>query len=491
MSSQTTTRKSAERQSADWDISNAPKNYISLVLTQGGSAFFSFASIWLITKYLGSEGYGSIVAVVAASQVAQVLIGWTSIAVVRFGVDEFIETGKIARVFWLRLIILLANTLLAFLTVKLWFPPLAEWLNLAPGVFWLVIAHFTITPLWIHLQYSFQALKMPRLQGALMTLERALIFTGLLVVFSMNNLNPFSALICYTTVPLLMTVGSFLYLRKYLFARFPVDAQFVKKIIAYSAPLLPFSLVGYFSGGYIDAVFVSKFLSTRDLGIYSVATQINGIALQLPTLANSLLIPLFITLHKEDGMQKTDKYFRHILPTMILLWSFFCISLTFAGYFFIPLILGAEFAESVLPLWILAAASVMGLPILIGYSALAHAASATYITLFAAIFSGAANITFNFLLIPKYGMAGCAWATVIAYFISAVTYYFFLHRLSDIPLSWTFQAMLPIVGGAAMFSYNGNPFTALPFCLSIGILVVYLHKVSLKETFYFVKNFRK
>lgn len=485
------TDKSDERQSANWDISNAPKNYVSLVLTQGGSAFFSFASVWLITKFLGSEGYGSVVAVIAASQIAQVVINWTSIAVVRFGVDEFIETGKIARVFWLRLLILLSNTVLAFLTVKLWFPPLAGWLNLTPDAFWLVIAHFIAMPLWIHLQYSFQALKMPRLQGGLMTVERILIFSGLLIFLAINQFNAFNVLICYVVAPSLMTIGSFLYLRRYIFARFPIDAQFVKKIVYYSAPLLPFALLGYFSSGYLDAIFVSRFLSTRDLGIYSVATQINGIALQLPTLANSLLIPLFISLQREDSVQKMERYFRHILPALTLLWSFFCLALGCAGYFLIPLVLGAEFAGSVLPLWILATASVISLPILIGYSALSHATSATYITMFAAIFSGAANVACNFLLIPRYGMTGCAWATAAACLVSAAAYYLFLHRSNRIPLSWTLQAMLPMIAGAAVFSLNGNLFVSLPIYVIIGILVVYLHGNSFRETLYFYRNLKK
>ena len=79
---------------------------MSLVLAQGGSAFFAFASVWLLTRSLGSEGYGGVVAVIAASQMVQVLLNWTTTAVVRFGVEEFVETGKIARTFWLRFFIL-------------------------------------------------------------------------------------------------------------------------------------------------------------------------------------------------------------------------------------------------------------------------------------------------------------------------------------------------------------------------------------------------
>jgi O-antigen/teichoic acid export membrane protein len=481
----------SERQSANWDIENAPKNYISLILAQGGSALFAFASVWLITKTIGAEGYGGVVAVIAASQVAQVLVNWTSVAVVRFGVDEFIETGKIARTFWLRFFILAPNLILVLLISNLWFPPLAAWLKLPVETFWLVFLHFASTVLWIHIQFGLQAVKMPRLQSGLVTIERVLIFTSLLILLAADKFNSFSAILCYGVIPLLMTFIGFLYLKSFIFARFSFDKQFVKKILAFSLPLIPFSLVGYFSGSYVDAVFISNFLSTQDLGIYSVATQINGIALQLPTLANSLLTPFFITLLKENRTQKLNGYFTDILPGMTLTWSFFCIFLAFAGYFFIPLIFGSEFTGAVAPFWILLAASAFSLPLLTGYAALSNATSTTYISMFAAIFSAIANIVFNFLLIPKLGAEGCAWATFITCLVSVSTFYILLRRTNPIPLSWTFEAMLPILASAAAFSLTRSPFVSLLICMSIGVLILFRHKKSLQKTFNFLRNFRK
>lgn len=481
----------AVRQSANWDIENAPRNYISLVLAQGGSALFAFASVWLIVKTIGAEGYGGVVAIIAASQVAQVLVNWTSVALIRFGVDEFIETEKIARTFWLRFFILTPNLLLVLLTANFWFPTLADWLKLPAETFWLVFLHFAAMALWIHIQYGLQAVKMPRLQGGLITVERVLIFTSLLILFAADKLNSFSAMFCYAAIPLLMSFVGFFYLKNYIFSRFAPDKVFIKKILAYSFPLIPFSLVGYFSGSYIDAVFISKFLSTRDLGIYSVAIQINGIALQLPTLANSLLTPLFITLVKENRTRKLNDYFKNILPSLILVWSLFCIFLAFAGYFFIPLVFGSEFTEAVAPFWILLSASAFGLPVFIGYSALAHSISATYIPMFAAIFSALANIAFNFLLIPKFGAEGCAWATVITYFVSVSIFYILLRRTSRIPLSWMFEAALPILGAAVGFSLTRNPFVSLLISVMAGVLIIILRKNSLREAFNFLKNFRK
>lgn len=479
------------RQSADWDIENAPKNYISLVITQAGSAAFAFASVWLLTKTLGAEGYGGVVAVIAASQIAQVLVNWTSHAVVRFGVEEFIETGRIARAFWIRFFILAPNLVLVLLASNLWFPPLAGWLKLPAETFWLVFLHFAAMVLWLHAQYSLQAVKMPRLQGGLITVERVLIFTSLVILLAAGKLNSFSAMAIYGAAPLLMVAVGFFYLRKFIFARFSFDGRLIKRIFAYSLPLLPFTLVGYFSGSYVDAVFISEFLSTQDLGVYSLAMLISGTALQLPTLANSLLTPFFITLLKENRTEKLNDYFKDIFPSLILAWSFFCVFLAFAGYFFIPLVFGAEFTGAVAPFWVLLAASAFTLPILIGYSALSNATSTTYISMFAAIFSAAANIAFNFLLIPEFGMTGCAWATVITQFVSVWVFYVLLGRTNRIPLSWMFQATLPIFSAAGAFSVTGNLFAALLICIVIGVLIIFLHKNSLRESFIYLKGIRK
>ena len=318
-----------ERQSANWDIRNAPRNYLALVLAQFGSAFFAFASVWLISKNIGSEGYGGVVAIIAASQVAQILVNWTVYSVVRFGTEEFVESAKISRVFWLRLFVLLPNFLLVLLTSQFWFPPLADWLKLPAESFWFVILHFAATALWLHVQFSLQGAKLPRVQGFLLMIERFLIFAGIAILLGVGNLNPLLALICYSIAPLLMAVVGTVYLRQMIFARFSVDWLFVKKIVAYSVPLLPFSLVGYFSGSYVDAIFVSKFLSIKDLGIYSVATQINGIALQLPTLANSLLLPMFVTLQSESQNERTQNYFQNILPSLTLFWGLVCTFFSF------------------------------------------------------------------------------------------------------------------------------------------------------------------
>ena len=460
-------------------------------MSQAASAFFAFASVWLLTRHLGSEGYGGIVAIIAASQIAQVLVNWTSVSVVRFGVDEFIETEKIARTFWLRSFILLPNLALVLLASNLWFPPLADWLKLSPESLWLIFLHFAAAALWIHFQFSLQAIKRLTFQGGLITLERLLVFAGLLILLYLDALNSVSALICYTAAPLITTLAAFWILRGFVFVRFSVDWIFLRKILVFSLPLIPFTITNYLSGGYADAVFISKFLSTRDLGIYSVATQMSGVALQLPTLFNSLLLPLFISLQKESQTEKMRQYFKQILPTLTLSWGLFAALCSFAAYFLMPLIFGAEFSATAQVFWILFTTSTLIFPHLGGYGALSGSTSATYIPMISAILAGIANVFFNFLLIPRFGMLGCAWASAIMYLVNSLTLALMLRKRLKIPISWTFAAPLPALACAIVFSATKNPYFSLAVSALGSVFVIYLQKTSLRATLEFLKKYRK
>jgi O-antigen/teichoic acid export membrane protein len=482
-SSKTTT--SDDRSSSAWDIQNAPKNYISLVLTQGGGSLFAFASVWLIFKMLGSQGYGNVVGILAASQIAQVLFNWTGTAVVKFGTEEFIETQKIARTFWLRLFILIPNLLLVIATSKFWFAPLSEWLKISPGTLWLVILHFTASAFWIHIFYSLQGAKMPRLPGVLQMVERLLIFGGLLFFLIIGNLTPRMAALCYAISPLIVFFIGFFYLRNVVFTRFTLDWHFLRKIVIFSLPLLPFLLTWYFSSAYIDALFLTNFLSVEALGVYSIATQISGMVLQLPTLASFLLLPLFVSLQKENEIQKTIRYFKFALPTFILTWGFFCTILAFSCYYLLPLVFGRESIESTYALWILLASSTFYLPVLLGYNSMTHTTSTTYISMFSSIFGAVTNIIFNFLLIPILGLEGCAWATALTFLVNSLTLAIFLAKTAQMPVSWTFAAMIPAASGALCFSTTKNPLWSSFVCFLLVLLTAWLKRNSLKEAFNF------
>lgn len=478
------------RRSSTWDISNAPRNYISLIVTQAGSAVFSFTSVWLLTHYLGGEGYGGVVAVIAASQLAQVFVNWTAVAVVRFGVDEFIDTAKIARTFWVRLAALAFNLLIVIAASIWWFPPLSGWLKITPETYWFVLLHLSVTAIWVHLQMSLQAAKMLRLQGVLMMTERLVITSGLIVLLSAGGLSGITAVLCYSTGPLLMICAGVFFLRGYIFNRFSIDGGFLRKLLAYSFPLLPMAVVGYIGSVYVDAIFLASYLSKADLGVYSVAAQVNGVLLQIPTLANTLLLPLFVTLTREEQTTRLQKFFDRILPVLTLAWGLACTMFAFVAAFAIPLVFRSEFKASIIPLWILAVSSGVALPALVGYQALGHSISATKISLWATVCSAAAKAALNFLLIGTLGIVACAWSTVGAFAAAVIVSGFLLQRRVLIRLSWTNIAMVPVVlGGFAVWATSNIWFGLGTTLLATLILSVVL-KEAADDVLVFFKNFR-
>jgi O-antigen/teichoic acid export membrane protein len=485
---ETTESATAERQSSRWDIRNARRNYVSLFVFQIGSALFSFASIWVITRYLGSAVYGGIVAVIAASQVAQVFVNWTGATVVRFGVDEFVESATIARTFWVRLFVLTVNLVFVVALSPFWFTPLAGWLKLTAGSFWLVVAHFIVSAFWIHIQMSLQGAKILRVQGLLQVLERALILSGIFLLLILHRLELTGIVLCYIAGPALMTLIGFIKIRNLVFSRFGVDRDFFKRMLVYSLPLLPLSVVGYFAGNYVDAIFITSFLSTRDLGVYSVATQINGILIQFPTLVNLLLIPFFVTLDKEAANEKLKSYFVSALPNIVLVWGLLCTMAGLVCWFLIPMIFGSDFSDASVPFWILSTSSVMAVPVLCGYAALTHARSKTYIAAVTSLLSAVVNIGLNLMLIPRFGMAGCAWGTVVAYLVSATAFAVLLRIKAEMPISWVFLALMPNLCGSLAFSMTGNIWFGAAIGSGLFVFVLGLKRRSVSDGIFIARR---
>ncbi len=373
------------------------------------------------------------------------------------------------------------NLAVVLILAQFWFGPLAGWLKLTWASFELVAAHFVVTVVWVHVQMSLQGAKLQRTQGLLQMIERATILLGILLLIFANRLEFAAVVICYIAAPAVVTIIGLIQLRELIFSRFSFDAAFLRKFLLYSLPLLPFSLIGYFSGNYVDAIFIVKFLSTRDLGVYAVATQINGIATQFPTLATALLVPFFVSLDKEGEDRKLRSYFANALPDLTLISGAVATLTALAGYFLIPLVFGAEFRDAAVPFWILITSTVMAIPVLCGYAPLTHARAVTYIATIVAVISAATNIGLDFALIPSYGMSGCAWATVLAYLVSTIGFALLLRWKTHVPVSWIFLAALPNLVGTSVLTWTGSIWAAAAAGLISFALVLALRWRSVRD----------
>ena len=469
----------ADRRDAGWDLRQGPKNYATLVVAQVASGLLSFAAVWLTTRMLGSAGYGGVIAIIAASQaIGQLAVNWTAVSLSRYGVQEFVETGRLAKSFWTRFWIFLPNVLLVIATSPLWLPPLSSLLKLPPRAHFFVLGHFLCNALWVHIQQGLQGAKLMRLQGSLLTFERVLVLLIVVACYLSGTASFLTIALAYIFAPLGASVAGLFALRKLIFPVSLIDRTLLPSMLKFSLPILPASFVGYMTTNYLDAFFITHYLSAAALGVYSVAYLISGTALQLPLLVGTVMMPLLVTLQVAEGGERAERVLHNVLPLLTLAWGTACAFMAAIGSYLLPLIFGVQFQGVTELLWPLMAAAALAGPALMGYAPFSNAKAATHLYMVSAASAALVNVALNYLLIPRYGLLGCAWATTAAYGVNVLV----LITLVDwkfLPTrTWTLQATLPAVLGAGFASWSGRHLIALAVTMSVTILLAIIHRRS-------------
>ena len=425
-------------------------------------AVFSVLSVWLATRYLGAQGYGGLSSVLAFSQVAQIAIMWTCSAVVRYGVEEFVETGVIARTFWARTAIFVPNLIALVALTPIWFPLAAELFAL-PAESALSLAFLIVsTATAMHVQFSLQAAKLPSFQGGLQMLEKLVTFSALCILAFGPGLTVTSSILAFAVPPAISTVIGLIKLWPMIASPLRIEKQRVVTILRFSLPLPLYSILSVISLNHLDAIFVVKYLSLADFGVYSVAYQVNGLILQLPVLAGSLLLPLFVTSIFSDSEEtKRARYFREVLPLITLGIGLLCVSAAAVGTIALPRILGKEFESVGLMLWVFASATVLSSPVAAGLLPLTSSISKTTTQMIAAFVSALVKLGLNFAFIPIFGLSGSAWATVAAYAAALVTYWLITKRHFAFEFDMVLLSILPPVAAALTFELSSSVLTSM------------------------------
>lgn len=476
----TATTSEEQRQSADWDIRSGASNYLTLIIAQAVGSLGAFATVWLATRLMGAEGYGRVAAVIAATQlVMQIALNWTAHSVTRFGCEEFVKTQKISKSFWTRLLILIPNLLLILFTSPFWLPYLASWLKISSEAQPLVLLYLLASVFWLHLQHTLQGVKLQRLQSILMATERILTILVLLFFVMIGKITPFTLIMSYLISAVTVSLTALWYLRLLIFPFSGLDKTLIKGMLKFSLPLLPSGLAGYLMGNYLDALFITHYLSIADLGRYSVAYLIVGTFLQLPTLGSFLLLPLFISLQNDGRKNGIERYLKEVCPLMVLGWSLGCILSAAICSHLLPLVFGPSYQDVSRLMWPMMATAAMTGPVLLGFGAVANAWLATYISFIATATQGVINVVLNIVLIPHFGLIGCAWASTIACCVCLIVWAYFISKRVPAAGFYSMIATLPVVIGAITSFWQQSQLVIAFIAIVTFALVFYWRQQSL------------
>jgi len=233
-----------------------------------------------------------------------------------------------------------------------------------------------------------------------------------------------------------------------------------------------------------DIILLGYFLTTKDVGYYSIAVTLSNFFLLVPRAMLRITYPATSEYWSQGNHQKLQtmidksiKYSACILLPAGLGAGFFCNDI-------ISILFGKEFIYAASPFYVLLVARVIHGSIELPIGGSLSGIGRPDLPLKIDVVSATINIGLNILLIPRYGILGAAIATGISLMLAATLSLTFIIKTLGVKIDFTwysraavftFLAIIPFVVGGKLV----NPFIlgGIILCLYVGLVyTVFLTK---------------
>lgn len=293
-------------------------------------------------------------------------------------------------------------------------------------------------------------------------------------------------------------VGHFLMLIIFFYMTYRVvnvtfNPSILKKSIKFSLPMLP-SLLSAWVLSLSDRIFIERFLSLSDVGIYALGYKIAGLVLIITGSLGMAYNPVFYQLansEDQDGAKRTLYFYNNAYVMVALL---ICFLISFFSKEVIAILLDPRFVEAhkIVPIIALAyfvsfSATLLNLSI--------YREKKTMAIMFIQICGALLNIALNFLLVPKFGTYGAAYATVFSFTGIFLAKYWYAKTCYFIPYQWrriisylAFLTMIIIVASSLHINIYHGLLIKLTF---VALLCTYIIKQDEKVRQLFMKRIVK
>jgi len=253
-------------------------------------------------------------------------------------------------------------------------------------------------------------------------------------------------------------------------------------MLKFSGPLIPTQLA-YLILTLSDRFFLQGYKNVSEVGLYSLGYKFAAL---IPLLAIQPLKAwgpyIFSLIHNPKKCKSTiadfSRYYLSAILFLTLLISIFSREV-------LIIMAKSDFYSAWRVVYILCLSSVFfGMTDVVSYGF--HIVKKTWITSFFFIFGATANLLFNYLLIPKYGMIGASVATSLSFLCILIGYFVFLEKVYPIPFKYFKFIISFIISGVVYYISKFIQFGVIQSIL-LKILVILLFPTILILFGYFNK----
>lgn len=228
----------------------------------------------------------------------------------------------------------------------------------------------------------------------------------------------------------------------------------------------------------MDTVMLGWFTTPEQIGYYSAAAKPVQLLFMMPAILAVAALPTLSRKTKDHtGRNATEK----LLTAVNLIALPVAVGGFLAPGIVVRLLYGMEYLAAVAPFQILIWIVIFNYPATImGHAILAHNQQKKTIKFFVA--AAIANIVFNYLLIPRWGVTGAATATLLSQIIATAGYYFVLKAVEQVRIFFNIKngVAATIIMGAGILLLQAIR-APLWIVLLAGIALYVATLVALKE----------
>lgn len=314
-------------------------------------------------------------------------------------------------------------------------------------------------------------------------LARITLMLGVLALALIGQVNLFWVMVWYSVAGIVQAIFMISATYKYYPIRLSIDWTYWKSIIKKALPLfviITFNLIYY----RIDTVMLSVMKDQTAVGLYGISYKILEILIALPGMFMGLLLPLFTKYYLQDKTR-----FQHIFQQAFNILVSVAVPLAVAGILLSTKILalfGQDFTTATSTLQVL----FIGIGFIFLGNMMGHIlisaelqSKSMYIAIMGAVF----NVCLNLYLIPKYSYLGAATATAITEGLVLLSYVYLVKKHIKYFPKFQFIHLITILattlmGLAIYFSSSWNVFLQTILAIVVfGLVILPLGVKRLKQ----------
>ncbi len=225
-----------------------------------------------------------------------------------------------------------------------------------------------------------------------------------------------------------------------------IHTKLLHELLRYGIPTIPAGVASIIVQ-VADRPIMMKLTDSATVGIYQANYKLGIFMMLIVSMFEYAWRPFFFSVAKEENAKQI---FSRVLTYFVFVALFVFLVLTF---FIDDLVKLSIFGRHIIHpnFW----SGLYIVPIvLLGYvflgiatnlSAGLYIEKRTSLTPISTFVAAVVNVAANYFLIPLYGIAGAAWATLLAYFAMAITAYITTHKVYPIRYEWGRVALLAVI----------------------------------------------